>query len=153
MTGKQFPLCALSALIMRLLRGAAWSAGVNLEITNATHRIYFTPLLVTSCEGSMHLFEVGTTASADLRVMAEGGDTAGLLAGVVGGDDETVSNPIAGLLGSGKTATPDTAATGNNQLSIVAMLLPANDGCVGRDVLLDRAKSSDFPFRDIPIGK
>jgi hypothetical protein len=115
----------------------AYAEMVTVEITNTTHDIYFTPLLVSAHPSTSHVFQPGAEASADLQAMAEGGDIAGLLADLGGEDADTVANPAGGLLGPGETATAvlDTTATGNTQLSVVAMLLPTNDGFVGLDAL------------------
>jgi len=50
---------------------------------------------------------------------------------------DTVANPAAGLLGPGASVTTDlnTDASGHPVLSIVAMILPTNDGFVGADAL------------------
>jgi hypothetical protein len=127
---------ALLALSL-LATTSALAAQVTVEVTNATHGIYFTPLLVTAHDASTHLFEPGQTASANLQAMAEGGDITGLLTDLGGEDDDTVVNPAVGLLapGVGTTAVLDTTASGNTHLSLVAMLLPTNDGFVGVDAV------------------
>jgi hypothetical protein len=128
----------LALFLLPLLAAApALAAQVTVEVTNATHGTYFTPLLVTAHGASTHLFEPGTAASANLQAMAEGGDTAGLVADLGGEDLDTVSDPAGGLLAPGASATTvlDTDATGNTHLSLVAMLLPTNDGFVGMDAL------------------
>jgi hypothetical protein len=132
---KQIFLCTFSALILTLAAGTARSAIVTVEITNATHGIYYTPLLVSAHDGATHLFQLGEAASANLQAMAEGGDIAGLVTDLGDADDDTVADPAGGVLGPGETATAtlDTTVTGNTHLSIVAMLLPTNDGFVGLD--------------------
>lgn len=113
------------------------AAQLSVTLTNATHGIYFTPLLVTAHDGSTHLFQAGSTASASLRAMAECGDISALTSDVGGADADTVSNPAGGVLapGSSAAAVLDTGSTGNTHLSIVGMLLPTNDGFVGLDAL------------------
>lgn len=128
----------LALLLFPLLIAApALAAQVTVEITNATHGVYFTPLLVTAHDASTHLFQPGQAASANLQAMAEGGDIDGLLGGLGGEDDDTAANPAGGLLAPGSSATTvlDTNVTGNTHISIVAMLLPTNDGFVGVDGL------------------
>lgn len=104
------------------------------EITNGTHGIHFTPLLVTAHDGSTHLFLVGTAASSSLRAMAECGNISLLVADLAGEDADTIANPAGGILAPGQstTATIDTTQT---HLSVVGMLLPTNDGFVGLDAL------------------
>jgi len=125
------------ACALPLLGGAALAGPVTVEITNATHGIYFTPLLVTAHDSGTHLFSVGATASASLRAMAEGGDIAGLLSTSGGEDADTAVDPAGGLLAPGATATAtlDTSGTAHTHLSLVGMLLPTNDGFVGLDAL------------------
>lgn len=107
-------------------------------LTNSTHGVYFTPLLITAHADTIRLFELGQVASAELQAMAEGGDISGLETAVGGADDDTAANPAAGLLGPGAsvTASLNTDTTGNPVLSLVAMILPTNDGFVGLDSLV-----------------
>ena len=115
----------------------ASAADFSVTLINSTHGAYFTPLLITAHEAGVHLFELGEAASSDLQAMAEGGDISGLETAVGGADDDTVVNPAGGLLAPGSSATADfnTDDTGNPVLSLVAMILPTNDGFVGLDSL------------------
>ena len=117
---------------------SATAAEFSATLTNTTHGSYFTPLLITAHEDTIHLFELGQPASQELQAMAEGGDISGLETAVGGADDDTVANPAAGLLGPGSsvTASFNTDTTGNPVLSLVAMILPTNDGFVGLDSLV-----------------
>ena len=110
---------------------------VNLEITNLTNGTYFTPLLVAAHSGDTHLFQVGSDASANLQAMAEGGDISGLEHDVAASRGISISNPAGGLLAPGESTTASLNRTGrhSSNLSIVAMLLPSNDGFVGLDGL------------------
>jgi hypothetical protein len=132
-------ILSLAAILPMLQLGAvaAHAATVDLEVTNSTHNIYFTPLLITAHPDSVHLFRVGSLASAGLQAMAEGGDTSGLLAAAGGADADTIDNPAAGLLGPGQSTATTLVTTdpGNTRLSLVAMMLPTNDGFVGMDSL------------------
>lgn len=131
-------MTALLGTIFVIVLGihSASAAGIEVKITNITHGIYFTPLLVSAHDDATHLFEAGTAASASLQAMAEGGDISGLSTDLVGVGADTVENPAVGLLSPGDNAIAilDTM-TGNTHLSIVAMLLPTNDGFVGLDGL------------------
>ncbi|WP_166268758.1 spondin domain-containing protein [Marinobacter caseinilyticus] len=107
------------------------AAEFDVEIHNPTRGIYYTPLLVTAHPPDVTLFEPGSPASSNLQAMAEGGDISALVAALNGVGATTVANPAGGLLAPGATtlATVNTdSATANTQLSIVAMLLPTNDG-------------------------
>jgi hypothetical protein len=117
---------------------SATAVEFSVMLTNTTHGSYFTPLLITAHEDTVHLFELGQPASAELQAMAEGGDISGLEAAVGGADDDTVVDPAAGLLapGSSVMASFNTDNTGNPVLSLVAMMLPTNDGFIGLDSLV-----------------
>ena len=119
------------------LPAAVQAQSLSVEITNLTHGIYFTPLLVAAHVGDSHLFDVGSPASASLQAMAEGGDISGLISDVAGIGATYIDNPAAGLLGPGASVTTDldTTGTANTQLSVVAMMLPTNDGFVGLNAI------------------
>jgi hypothetical protein len=137
MKGKTITGIIVSLLICLSLAAPLPAAQFTVEVTNLTHGIYFTPLLVTAHDSVTNLFEGGTSASANLQLMAECGDISGLLTDLGGEDADTVANPAGGVLAPGATAIAsiDTTMTGNTHLSIVAMLLPTNDGFVGLDSL------------------
>lgn len=114
--------------------GTAGAADLTVTVKNLTHGIYFTPLLVTAHDGNTHLFMPGMAASDELTAMAEGGAIGGLADLLGGMDADTVGNPAGGLLGPGMTVdgiTLNTDGTGNTHLSVVAMMLPTNDGFIG----------------------
>jgi len=121
---------------------------VNVELTNLTNGVYFTPLLVAAHGADTHLFQVGTTASPSLQAMAEGGDISGLILEVetVGGD--YVANPAGGLLAPGATTSADLELNDlpHTGLSIVGMLLPTNDGFVGLDALSVPTKAGSYTY-------
>ena len=110
---------------------------LSVEITNLTNATYFTPLLVAAHDPKTDLFEVGQAASDHLQAMAEGGDISGLIDDVVAGGGETAADPAGGLLAPGQStkAKLDLHGFATSRLSIVAMLLPTNDGFVGLDSL------------------
>jgi len=127
--------CLPLAGALALFAASALAGPVTVEVTNATHAIHVTPLLVTAHGAGTHLFSLGTAATSELQAMAEGGDLAGLVTALGGEDADTVANPAAGLLAPGATAMAmlDTTGTGHTHLSLVGMLLPTNDGFVGLD--------------------
>jgi hypothetical protein len=112
---------------------------VEVQITNLSNGIYFTPLLVAVHDRHTHLFEVGNEASANLQAMAEGGDIAGLISDVEVAGGTYEADPAEGLLAPGASATARLTIHGyrhgRSHLSIVGMLLPTNDGFVGLDAL------------------
>lgn len=107
------------------------AAEFDVAIHNPTRGLYFTPLLVAAHPSGVTLFETGTEASSELQAMAEGGNLNGLLTVLNAAGATIEENPAAGLLAPGEsvTATLNTNnALANTQLSVVAMLLPTNDG-------------------------
>lgn len=107
---------------------------VDVEITNLTHAMHFTPLLVTAHSSDMSIFTPGQAAGSELQAMAEGGDISSLENILSGTSARTSSNPAAGLLAPTSTAmVTDLDTSDNTHLSIVAMILPTNDGFVGLD--------------------
>ena len=129
---------AIKALAAASLLGssmsAATAADITVDIQNLTQGIYFTPLLVVAHTPDASLFELGEAASPELQAMAEGGSIDGLAAIGASINADAAANPAGGLLGPGQmtSATMSTQDT-NSVLSVVAMILPSNDGFVGLD--------------------
>ena len=121
-------VCA-SALLSFNANAAQW----DVTITNLTHGNYFTPLLVAAHPSSMHLYQLGSSASASLRLMAECGDITSLVT-ELGSSVDKSENPAGGVLAPGSSTTAMlTPTAANTNLSITAMVLPTNDGFVGMD--------------------
>lgn len=115
-----------------LASGTASAASLDVKITNLTQGIYFTPLLVSAHTSDAMLFQAGDKASEALQAMAEGGSLTGLSEILTGINANTMENPAGGLLGPvASTMTSLETDAGNDRLSIVAMMLPTNDGFVG----------------------
>ncbi len=127
-------LFALSAL--GLASASAQAASLGISITNLTHGNHFTPLLVAAHPKGQHLFQVGEVASTSLQAMAEGGDISGLSADLAMVSADINANPAGGLMAPGQSVSFSMiTGTGNTQLSVVAMILPTNDGFVGLDAI------------------
>ncbi|MFY8326953.1 spondin domain-containing protein [Pseudoalteromonas sp. ZZD1] len=110
------------------------AAELEVEITNLTKGLYFTPVLITAHDSEDKLFEVATEASSALQAMAEGGDISALVTQASASSSDIAENPAAGLLAPAASATAELTTTdGNEYLSVTAMLLPTNDGFVGLD--------------------
>jgi len=120
---------------------------LDITITNLTHGTYFTPLLVSAHAGGNHLFQPGVAASSNLQAMAEGGDISGLSTDMAAiGADSTV-NPAGGLLAPGaSTQFSMVTASGNDHISITAMLLPTNDGFVGLNAMRLPSKVGTYRY-------
>lgn len=125
----------LGPLALALAAAApAHATQFDVEIINLTRGSYFTPFLVAAHVDDARLFSSGEPASASLQAMAEGGDISGLAADVAALNATTVENPAGGLLAPGArtSASLNTDdAPDNTRLSIVAMILPSNDGFMG----------------------
>ncbi len=123
----------LSLLIAAGISMPSMAADFDVEIENVTRGIYFTPLLVAAHPENTSLFTSGTIASVNLQAMAEGGDISGLSADLDAIGATQSNNPAGGLLAPGSstvTSLNTDGATANTQLSIVAMMLPTNDGFI-----------------------
>lgn len=132
---KHLSKAALGAsLIAGQLLATAAAADFDVTVTNLTRGIHFTPLLVTAHDSGTRLFTSGSAASNALQEMAEGGSIASLVAALPA-TAVSQQNPAGGLLGPG-TSTPTVtlntdAQPTSTQLSVVAMMLPTNDGFIG----------------------
>lgn len=114
--------------------GLAHSADLEVTVQNLTQGIYFTPILISAHSNDASLFELGETASVELQAMAEGGDISGLVSATEALSANNIANPAEGLLGPAMSTTASvTTDEGNDVLSIVAMMLPTNDGFIGLD--------------------
>tara|TARA_R110002167_G_scaffold42226_7_gene128410 strand:+ start:380 stop:1090 length:711 start_codon:yes stop_codon:yes gene_type:complete len=124
----------ISILPALLATQTAAARSVDIEITNLTHALYFTPLLVTAHKPSLNLFEPGHPASPQLQEMAEGGELDGLLQLASAAGAASTVNPAGGLLAPGaQTTVTGMKIKHHSQLSLMAMILPTNDGFVGLD--------------------
>jgi len=125
----------------------ALAQDVDIAITNLTNGTYFTPLLIAAHVPTTHLFELGTAASTNLQAMAEGGDISGLSTDLDAVGADKVENPAGGRLAPGMTTTASLmTASGNTRLSLVAMLVPTNDGFVGLDDLTLPSKPGTYTY-------
>ena len=125
-------ICAATAIAATALPTLA--ADVSVTIQNLTQGLYFTPIAAVAHTSDTSLFEVGEAASAEIQEMAEGGSLAGIttMTTTIGGD--MLAEPTAGPLAPTESVSGSFMTTdGNSVLSIVAMILPSNDGFIGLD--------------------
>lgn len=118
--------------------GSMQVAAQNLDITitNLTHGMAFTPVLVAAHDTSGNLFDVGMAASAGLQAMAEGGALTGLQTDLdaISATHTSSSAPL--MAGASVTLMLNTdSAPANTKLSVVSMLLPTNDAFMGLDAV------------------
>lgn len=145
-------LALTSAISSVLLMTSFTSVAQELEITvsNLTHGVYFTPLLIAAHDTNTFAFHSGTEASIELATLAEGGNPVPLKTLLDDANANTVANPVAaeaaagtiddlpegnpGFLAPGASTSLELSTTDeNNRLSLTAMILPTNDGFVGLD--------------------
>jgi len=144
-------LCAVILVTSISATPAANAVDFDVQITNLTNSIYFTPFLVAAHPAGNNLFTTGQPASANLQAMAEGGDTMGLMNDVTAMGATIVDNPAAGFLGPATSASfnMNTDGTSNARLSIVAMLLPTNDAFAGLNAVEIPGMPGTYSF-DVP---
>jgi len=125
-------ILASTLTTVALMSTTLMAQDIDVKITNNTNGIYFTPLLVSAHPSTTMLFTAGDSASANLQLMAEGGNISGLVADLDTVNADSITNPATGLLAPGaSTMTTLSTAAENTNLSIVAMMLPTNDGFIG----------------------
>jgi hypothetical protein len=129
---KMNTLLSVSALIFASSQVQAQD--LSITVTNLTQGLHFTPIVTSAHTSDNHIFMLGTSATAELQAMAEGGDISSLVTMLSNADANTSENPAGGLLAPGMSTTYMlTNDSANTHLSMTAMILPSNDGFVGLD--------------------
>ena len=122
----------LSVLALAFASSTTMAQDLSITVTNLTHGIFFTPVITAAHTSDSNIFMSGTSATPELKAMAEGGDIGGL-AGILGTAGADI-NETMGLLAPAMSASFDlTNGETNTHLSLAAMILPSNDGFVGLD--------------------
>lgn len=113
---------------------ATQAQDLSITFTNLSQGLYFTPVITAAHPMDSHMFMVGEMSSAELQMMAEGGDISGLSAMLTNADADVSENPAGGLLTPGmSTSFMLMNESTNTHLSLTTMILPSNDGFVGLD--------------------
>ena len=108
-----------------------WRDSVEVTVTNTSENVFLTPILaVGHGERESAMFNFGAPASEQLQAVAEGGLISAMAQTFEGA--EIVTNPAEGLLGPGESVTFE-LGVGNGRMSLIAMILPTNDGFVALD--------------------
>ncbi len=144
---------AAAATLTAALAPHAQAADLEITIQNLSRGLYFTPLLVATHPAGTRLFTSGQPASNAIQTMAEGGDIAGLESDVQSIGGTAVANPAGGLLGPAQSTTATStggAGTANTQLSVVAMILPSNDGFIGLNAITVPTEPGTYTY-DVPV--
>jgi hypothetical protein len=132
-------LSRLGAFVLAALLplAAAGDGGRNrlfryeVTVTNLTRGQQFTPILALSHRPSVRLFALAEPASAELRALAEEGNTAPFITVLTGDPGVTALLPGAGLTNPGASASFTIEARPvADRLSLAAMLIPTNDNFV-----------------------
>jgi hypothetical protein len=106
----------------------------HVTITNLTHMINLTPVLVASHRKPVSIFDLGSPASDDLTAIAEGGNIAPLAVTLNENRQVIDVKDSGGLLGPGESVTVIVkAGHGAKRISLAAMMLPTNDGFIALD--------------------
>lgn len=127
---------AYHALIVSslLLSFSSQAAELDIEISNITNGVYFTPVLFSAHSEAQSLFTAGNSATAALQAMAEGGSITALSSEASNLGAAVASAPTSGLIAPGTSVTAAlTANSVQTHLSLTGMVLPSNDGFVGLD--------------------
>lgn len=150
----KIPVMISSALVgAGLMASSATAAELTVQVVNTTRGLHFTPLLVTTHPAGTALFTSGQAASSSLQAMAEGGDIAALQTDLAGLNAGVTANPAGGLLAPGASATATItggADTNNLLLSVVAMILPSNDGFIGLNSIAIPSEPGRYVY-DVPV--
>ena len=121
----------LSLLATSSIAVADGNKTYSVTITNLTHAISFTPIMVSSHKKGVSIFELGAAASSDLTAIAEGGNTAPMEA-TLGANKKVIDvTNSGGLLKPGQSVTVKVSAKhGAKHISVASMMLPTNDGFI-----------------------
>ena len=123
-----------SALIASSTALASGPPTYHVTITNLTHAVIFTPILVSSQRRAVSIFELGAPASDELAAIAEGGDTEPMEAKLEADPRVVeVGNSGAPLLPGASVTVIVSAAHGARHISVASMMLPTNDGFIALD--------------------
>lgn len=106
----------------------------DVTVTNLTYGINLTPVLVTSHNKNVSLYELGEPASDALEALAEGGATDPLATELINNARVADVQTSEGLLAPGASVTVRVKAKrGANRISLASMMLPTNDGFIALD--------------------
>ncbi len=102
----------------------------QVTITNITKGEIFTPVMVASHGRGLRIFDLGTPATPELEMLAEGGDTGPLAESLLSAGALDVAT-AGGVLPPGQSVTLKVATNRKNRhVSLASMLVPSNDAFV-----------------------
>ena len=124
----------IAAGLFGLFSATSQAQDLTITVTNLTHGIYFTPVITAAHDVDTAIFTTTEAASAELEALAEGGDISGVSGLLSVANADVDENPAGGLLApASSTAFSLSNSSGNDYLSVAAMMLPTNDGFIGLD--------------------
>jgi hypothetical protein len=110
------------------MAGVAVAAEYEVTVTNLTRGQQFTPVLVATHKAGVRLFDLGNSASPQLRTLAEEGNVAPMTALLLGNPAVRDVVNSGGLLNPGQSVTQRVGTRGSfDNVSVAAMLIPTND--------------------------
>lgn len=146
-------IAALLAIGVPLAYADDENSVYEIRVTNLMRGQSLTPIMVAVHRPGVKLFTPGQPVSAELAILAEGGDTAPLSTVLAANPDVLEVITIAGRTGPGKTSVARVRTSGKfTNVSAAAMLIPTNDGFFavkdvavprGRDVLVVESEAYD----------
>ena len=123
-------------LLFALAAPQAMAERYDVSVQNLSSGNWFTPLLVAAHPDELSILELGEPASAELEAVAEIGDISALQSALISAGADVVANPAGGLLGPGqgvRFTLESNSARPHTRVSLVAMILPTNDGFIALD--------------------
>jgi len=105
-----------------------WQNHYKITVTNITKGISFTPLLASTHNRKISIFEIGESASEEVSRVAEGGDIAPLTELLSDSNNVHSTASSNSLLAPGQSVEFEIDGTRKfKKISIISMLLPTND--------------------------
>jgi hypothetical protein len=139
----------LSLTALAILSTQVNAAQLEITINNATAGTAFTPFAVSAHNMGGDFYNIGEKASDALIAMAEGGNVSPLIETVnmSGAGMASQQNPVDGLTLPGMSQSFMVDSMDYKYLSVVAMLLPTNDGFVGLDSWMIPEKPGTYTIK------
>ena len=129
--------CGQIATSMQVSSSRDWDNFI-ITVENLTKGIYLTPILaVGHNDVDKSIFQYDRVADAELQAVAEGGNFEPLAEEFASEGGFVVANPAQGLLGPGEEVSFKIPRS-NSRITLIAMMLPTNDGFVALDSALLR---------------
>jgi len=120
---------------------SAQAVDFDVKVTNLTHGMYLSPVLVATHPAASSVYSLGSAASNNMKAMAEGGDSSGLQTELIGAGSDTpqilngtVNNKIPP--GGDAEQLGLSSSPGNDRITVVTKLMPTNDGFAALNAII-----------------